>query len=206
MKAIKNIILDLGGVIMNLDVPKTISELEAIGITDIVNKTGHHYEHQFFYDLEIGAITEEEYLDALGKLSSASPSSQQVKAAWNALVLNMPKERIELIKTLKSKYNVYLLSNTNIIHQKKFLDEFEKANGYKFNTLFLKAYYSHEIGIRKPDAEVFNFVLEDSNLKAEESIFVDDSIDNIKAAESLGIQTFHVKDYNFVSGFGKSIL
>jgi putative hydrolase of the HAD superfamily len=206
MNAIKNIILDLGGVIMNLDVPKTISELKTLGITDIVNKTGHHYEYRFFYDFEIGAITEEEYLEALRKLSPASPSLEEIRTAWNALILDMPKERIELIKTLKSKYNVYLLSNTNIIHQKKFLYEFEKANGFKFNNLFLKAYYSHEIGIRKPDAEVFNFILNDSNLQAEESIFVDDSIDNINAAAALGIQTFHIKDYNFVSGFSKAIL
>jgi putative hydrolase of the HAD superfamily len=206
MKAIKNIILDLGGVIMNLNVPKTISELKTIGITDIVNKTGHHYEYRFFYDFEIGAITEEEYLEELRKLSSQSPSYEQIKMAWNALILDMPKERIELIKKLKSKYNIYLLSNTNSIHQKKFLDEFEVANGFKFNDLFLKTYYSHEIGIRKPDAEIFSFILNDSELNAEESIFVDDSIDNIKAAEKLGIQTFHINDYNLVSGFAEKVL
>lgn len=206
MNGLKNIILDLGGVILNLDVPKTIKALEVLGITDIVNKTGHHYEYSFFYEFEIGAISEDKYLENLQKLSSKSPSYNDIKAAWNALVLDMPKERIAFIKSLQSKYNVYLLSNTNAIHQKKFHDAFEKEYGVAFNTLFKKAYYSHEVGIRKPDVEVFSFVLEDSVLKAEESIFVDDSIDNIKAAEALGMQTFHIVNYNLLTDFAKHIL
>ena len=206
MKAVKNIIFDLGGVILNLDVPKTITKLQTIGIDNIVNKTGHHYEYSFFYDFEIGKISEEEFLEALSKLSSERPTHEAIKAAWNAMLLDMPKSRITFIESLKGKYNLYLLSNTNAIHQKCFLDEFETANGYKFNELFAKAYYSHEVGIRKPDESIFNFLLKDSNLKPEESIFIDDSIDNIKAAESLGIQTFHVKDYNLLSDFASQVL
>ncbi|GAL60716.1 HAD family hydrolase [Algibacter lectus] len=206
MKTIKNIIFDLGGVILNLDVPKTISELQTIGIDNIVNKTGHHYEYSFFYDFEIGKISKEEFLEALFKLSSKAPNHEAIKVAWNAMILDMPKARIAFIESLKGKYNLYLLSNTNAIHQKHFLDEFETANGYKFNNLFTKAYYSHEVKIRKPDAGIFNFLLKDSNLKPEESIFIDDSIDNIKAAENLGIQTFHVKDYNLLSDFASQVL
>ncbi|MCL5127064.1 HAD family phosphatase [Algibacter sp. L4_22] len=206
MKTIKNIIFDLGGVILNLNVPKAIAELETIGITDIVNKTGHHYEYSFFYDFEIGKISEDEYLEALFNLSNETPSYEQIRTAWNAMILDIPKERIAYIESLRSKYNVYLLSNTNAIHQKKFLDEYEAANGSKFNDLFKKAYYSHEVGIRKPDENIFSFVLNDSKLNAEESIFIDDSIDNIKAAESLGIQTFYIKDYNLLSGFATQIL
>lgn len=206
MKAIKNIIFDLGGVILNLNVPKTRAELESIGINNIVNKTGHHYEYSFFYDFEIGKISEEEFLDALLQLSSKNPSHDAIKKAWNAMILDMPKARIAFIESLKDKYNLYLLSNTNAIHQKYFLDEFEVANGFKFNDLFVKAYYSHEVGIRKPDEGIFSFLLSDSKLRADESIFIDDSIDNVKAAEKLDIHTFHVKDYNLLSGFASKIL
>lgn len=120
MKTIKNIIFDLGGVILNLDVPKTISELQTIGIDNIVNKTGHHYEYSFFYDFEIGKISKEEFLEALFKLSSKAPNHEAIKVAWNAMILDMPKARIAFIESLKGKYNLYLLSNTNAIHQKHF--------------------------------------------------------------------------------------
>lgn len=206
MKTVKNIIFDLGGVIMNLDVPKTISALQNIGITDIVNKTGHHYKYSFFYDFEIGKVSEQEFLNELSNLSTEAPSDVEIQNAWNAMIFDIPKDRIDFIKRLKTDYNIYLLSNTNAIHQKKFLDEFEKAQGFKFNTLFEKAYYSHEIKIRKPDEAIFTYVLKDSELKAEESMFIDDSIDNIKAAENLGIQTFHIKDYNLLTDFAAVIL
>jgi len=206
MKNVKNIIFDLGGVIMNLDVPKTISALREIGVTDIVNNTGHHYKYSFFYDFEIGKITPQDFINELRNLSSENPSDAQLQNAWNAMIFDIPKDRVDFIKSLKPNYNIYLLSNTNAIHQKKFLDEFEKAQGFKFNTLFEKAYYSHEIKIRKPDEAIFTYVLKDSQLQAEASIFIDDSIDNIKAAEGLGLQTFHIKDYNLLTDFASVIL
>jgi len=206
MKNVKNIIFDLGGVIMNLDVPKTISALREIGVTDIVNNTGHHYKYAFFYDFEIGKITPQDFINELRNLSSEKPSDAQLQNAWNAMIFDIPKDRVDFIKSLKPNYNIYLLSNTNAIHQKKFLDEFEKAQGFKFNTLFEKAYYSHEIKIRKPDEAIFTYVLKDSQLQAEASMFIDDSIDNIKAAEGLGLQTFHIKNYNLLTDFASVIL
>ncbi|MCF7567990.1 HAD family phosphatase [Sabulilitoribacter arenilitoris] len=188
MGKIKNIVFDLGGVIMNLNVPKTIEEFERLGITNIINRTGHHYTDSVFYDFEIGKVSEFEFIEKLRKMSSLQPSSEEIQNAWNAMILNMPQERIECLINLKEKYNIYLLSNTNSIHQKKFLNEVNKENNFSFNNLFIKAYYSHELGIRKPDEKVFRFVLKDSNLNAEETLFIDDSIDNIRVAEKAGIK------------------
>jgi HAD superfamily hydrolase (TIGR01509 family) len=196
MKNIKNIVFDLGGVIMNLDVPKTIEAFRELGIDNIVNDTGHTYQHSFFYELEIGKISEDEFLESLFNLSDQEPTNQQITAAWNTMILDMPKERIDFLNNLKTKYNLFLLSNTNSIHQKKYLDDFKEHYKTSFNKIFKKAYYSHEIGIRKPDAAVFNFILNDSSLKAEETLFVDDALSNIESAQNAGIQIYHLQNYN----------
>lgn len=197
-KNIKNIIFDLGGVIMGLDVPKTIKEFEQLGITDIVNNTGHHYTDPIFYDLEIGKVSEDAFIEKLINMSHLNPSSDEIVNAWNAMILDMPKERINILSNLKEEYNIYLLSNTNSIHQKKFLNEVNEANNFSFNKLFKKAYYSFEIGIRKPDNEVFEYALLDSNLNPSETLFVDDSQENLNAAQVLGIKTYHINNENSI--------
>jgi HAD superfamily hydrolase (TIGR01509 family) len=199
MNKIKNIIFDLGGVIMNLDVPRTINAFDALGIKNIVNDTGHHYQYSFFYDFEIGQISEDTFLQSLSNISKKSNSFKEIKQAWNTMILDIPKDRIDFLQNLKEDYNLFLLSNTNSIHQKKYLTEFNEKYKFSLNTLFKKSYYSHEIGIRKPDLEVFNFVLKDSSLIAEETLFVDDSLINIKSAENSGMNTFHIKNYNIKS-------
>lgn len=196
MKNIKNIVLDLGGVIMGLDVPKTIEAFQKLGINNIVNNTGHNYQHSFFYEFEVGKISEATFLESLRNLSEQSPNDTQIIEAWNKMILDMPKDRIHFIKELKKEYTLFLLSNTNSIHQKKYLDEFQEDYQSSFNDIFKKAYYSHEIGIRKPDEEIFHFILKDSDLKVEETIFLDDSLSNIEGAKKVGINTFHVKNYN----------
>ncbi|PQB07745.1 hypothetical protein BST83_11720 [Polaribacter filamentus] len=198
MNKIKNIIFDLGGVIMNLDVPKTIIEFEKIGITNIVNNTGHHYTDPIFYDFEIGKVSEFEFIEKLKSISILDPSTNEVIEAWNAMILDMPSERIDILLNLKENYKIFLLSNTNSIHQKKFISEVNEENNISFNDLFQKAYYSFEVGIRKPDKEVFEFTLNDSNLNPKETLFVDDSIDNIKAAQDIGIQTYHIDGKNSI--------
>lgn len=196
---IKNIIFDLGGVIMNLDVPRTIKAFENIGITDFVNDTGHHYKNPVFYDFETGKVSESEFVEELANISANSLSGTQIREAWNAIILDMPIERIKFLLDLKKKYKIYLLSNTNSIHQEKFLRETNEANDFSFNELFEKAYYSHETGIRKPNEEVFHFVLKDSKLNTDKTLFVDDSLQNINSAQKTGLRTFHIKNYNLLS-------
>ncbi len=196
MNKIKNIVFDLGGVIMNLNVPKTIEEFERLGITNIVNSTGHHYTDSIFYDFEIGAVSEDEFVNRLSEVSNSNISYKAIKEAWNAMILNMPKERIEMLINLKNDYKLYLLSNTNSIHQEKFEREFKIHNGYDFKDLFNKVYYSHQVGIRKPEEEIFHFVLKSSKLEAKETLFIDDSFENIKVAQKAGIQTYHINYKN----------
>lgn len=203
MKRIKNLVFDLGGVIMNLDVPQTIKEFEVLGIKNIVNDTGHHYTESIFYDFEIGKVSEIEFLEKLKSISSLKPTISEIRDAWNAMILDMPRERIDLIIDLKKDYKIFLLSNTNSIHQQKFLEEFNRENNFSFNRLFQKAYYSHEIGVRKPNTESFEFVLNDSNLDPSATLFLDDSIQNINSAKSIGMEGRLISNGNLKSNLLK---
>ncbi len=196
MDKIKNIVFDLGGVIMNLNVPKTIEKFERLGITNIVNSSGHHYTDSVFYDFEIGVVSEDEFVNKLLGMSNSNVTYKNVKEAWNAMILNMPKERIELLISLKKNYRLFLLSNTNSIHQEKFEREFIINNGYNFKDLFNKVYYSHQVGIRKPEEKIFRFVLKSSKIEAKETLFIDDSFENIEVAQKAGIQTYHINSKN----------
>ena len=103
MNKIKSIIFDLGGVIMNLDVPRTINAFDTLGIKNIVNDTGHHYQHSFFYDFEIGQISENTFLQSLSNLSNQPNNFLEVEKAWNAMILDIPKDKIDFLQTLKKR-------------------------------------------------------------------------------------------------------
>ena len=121
------------------------------------------------------------------------------------MLLDIPKERIVLIRKLALKYNVFLLSNTNEIHLthiNKYL--FDTYGITTINSLFKKAYFSHEIGFRKPNPEIFEFVLNENNLNPSETLFVDDSIEHIQSAKQLGINTKHLVDETLTHFFNEN--
>ena len=196
---IKNIIFDLGGVIMNLAIHNTIKAFEELGIKNIVDKAGHYYKYPVFYDLEIGEISDIEFIRQLQELSTQNVPHERIKQAWNAMILDMPKDRIDFILNLKNGYRVFLLSNTNSIHKEKFELAFNEQNSFLFTELFEKIYYSHEVGMRKPDEKIFHFVLEDSKLEPQETLFIDDSIQNINTAKRLGIRIFHLQNESLLA-------
>lgn len=189
----KNIIFDFGGVILNLDVSATIKAFDELGIKDIANSTGHYYRDPVFNQYEIGAVSDQEFRDVVKTLSDQPLTNDQIDRAWTKMLLDIPKERVDFILELKKSYRIFLLSNTNHIHQLQFEPYFENLYGFPFSDLFERIYYSHDEGIRKPDADAFTNVLEKSVLVASESLFVDDSFENIKSASKLGIKTHHVR-------------
>jgi putative hydrolase of the HAD superfamily len=116
----------------------------------------------------------------------------QIDAAWNAMLLDVPAEKIELLRHMKSRYRTFLLSNTNRIHVECFSAELERVYGSKdFSPWMARCYYSCEIGMRKPNEEIFRFVLDENNLVAEETLFIDDSPQHISGAAACGIETLH---------------
>lgn len=191
---IKNIILDLGGVIINLDTQQPFTTFKELFADNYLEIETTFKAMNLFNNFEIGKVSAEEFiLFFLNRHPNLTP--KQVVAIWNSMLLDIPKERIVLIRKLTLKYNVFLLSNTNEIH-------LTQINHYLFdtygitsiNSLFKKAYFSHEVGFRKPDTEIFKLVLNENKLNPSETLFVDDSIEHIQSANQLGIITKHLVD------------
>lgn len=194
MNKIKNIIFDLGGVILDIDFNKAQEAFEKLGVTNFAQYFDVGHAASFFREHESGSMNDEDFLSSLQKLAANSLEPERVQAAWNALLISFPPERIEFLKKLKTKYRLFLLSNTNGIH----VNAFEKmySNAFPdevFTDLFEKIYYSHQVKMRKPNKEIYEYVLKDKQLKPDETLFVDDALVNVEAARKAGIEGIHLQ-------------
>lgn len=193
MKKVHNIIFDLGGVFINLDFQKTTQAFQQLGIQNFQHFFSQNHSNDLFIALETGKISANEFFELLRKTTGINTDNQTITNAWNAMLLNFPPERIEWLNKINKQYPVYLFSNTNIIHYNCFMQLFQRDVGMQnFNEQFSKAYYSHEMGMRKPDADGFEYILQQNNLKPEETLFIDDTVANINTAKALGFQTIHL--------------
>ncbi|MFZ1528223.1 MAG: HAD family phosphatase [Ferruginibacter sp.] len=191
----KNIIFDFGGVLLNLDIPLTIEAFRQLGIPDFDKHFTQYTADPVIEDLETGKISNADFLDRLVTLGGGAFSTGQATTAWNAMMLGYRKTSLDFLKTLAGGgYRLFLLSNTNDIHHRVFTKAIFEQTGYKtLDEFFEKAYYSHKIGLRKPYADVFEFVLNDAGLLAAETLFIDDSYTNTDAAAALGFKTHLLK-------------
>ncbi|HOP05576.1 MAG TPA: HAD family phosphatase [Tenuifilaceae bacterium] len=192
-RPIKNIIFDLGGVILNIDYHLTINAFKKLGIDSFESYFSQAQQNGLFDKLDKGQISPQEFRNSLRELVNLSLSDSAINQAWNAMLLDFPKHRIELLKKVKGHYKTFLLSNTNAIHIEEYNKILDRTFGYKnLSFLFNKEYYSHEIGMRKPDEEVFLHIIKENLLHPEETLFIDDSIQHVEAAQKLGINTYHL--------------
>lgn len=191
-ESIKNIIFDLGVVIINIDTELSVKAMRELGFRDFEKSYSLFKQTDLFDKLEKGLIEPDYFRNELRKHIKNEVSNQNFDKAWGAMLLDFPKARIDLIKKLGKKYNIYLLSNTNAIHYNQYSQDFIDQYGFEFNSLFIKAHYSFQMGMRKPDVEIFEFALKDSNLLPEETLFVDDLKVNIESAKKVGLQTMWV--------------
>ncbi|KAI8598907.1 Hydrolase, HAD superfamily [Dissophora ornata] len=194
--SIKNLIFDLGNVILRLDQSATANGFKALGATNFPTLSQHH-SSKTIVDYETGKISAEEFR-ATVRSSIGLPDTvtdEQFDQAWNAMLLDFPPGRLELMRTLKKDfgYKVYLLSNTNAIHieyvDKSCLKDYTEDSLYSF---FDQVYYSHDIGHRKPSKEAFEHILKDQDLVASETLFLDDMPENVEAAKACGLQAAQV--------------
>lgn len=203
MRQAKNLILDLGGVLLNLDYNRTKEAFAALGVPDFNAHYTQFKGSPLFDDLETGRVTDKAFYDALRKSAGLDLTDAQIRDAWNAMLLDFPETRIALLKGLRSRYRLFLLSNTNAIHYEAFQRTFKNETGMdSLDQLFDKAYYSHLMGVRKPEPEPFRMILEEQGLKGEETLFVDDTLPNLAGAQTLGIQTVHLQPPMTLEGLG----
>ena len=193
MRRIKNIIFDLGGVIINLDMLKTIQIFESFGIPDFANTYNQFSQTDLFDRFDKGKITEDEFFDTIKSTFHLNQSKQELVDAWNAMLLDIPAYRLERLMWYMKNYRTFLLSNTNETHISSFEEYLKKQHHVaNLSAFFEKDYYSCRLGMRKPDAEIFEFVLNENSLEAGETIFVDDTINHIRGAGSVGLHTIHL--------------
>lgn len=193
-KGIETIIFDLGGVILDIDPQKTMNAFKNLVSTDFASVYKELTEMKMLQNLETGKITFNEFANELNKFSSNPALLNDIKNAWNAMIIDIPENRIRLLEKLKKQYSIYLLSNTNSIHQEKFHGIVKQKYNLDFRLLFTKAYYSHELGLRKPGIEIYQYVLNDSKIKPSTALFLDDYIENLENAKKLGIQCYQVNE------------
>ncbi len=187
---IKHIIFDLGGVVLNIDFNKAAKSFKKLGLDDFEGLYSKAAQSKLFDRLERGIISPTEFRKELRELAGIEMNDQQIDQAWNDLILDFPPARLQLLQDLRSNYKLYLLSNTNKIHADFYNQDLRENHGIDgLEELFDKVYYSHEIALRKPDAAPFEYLLNDQNIKAEECLFIDDSLPNILTANQLGFYT-----------------
>ena len=193
MKKCKAIIFDLGAVILNINYQNTIDEFTKLGVKNAATFYSKKIQTDLFNQIETGMISSNEFLKALQKETN-NANIKQLEKAWNAMLIDLPEERLQLIKKLKKNHTIYLLSNTNVIHINAFKKQLGNKRWLAFIKLFDKIYLSHELGLRKPDVKIFEHVLKEQKLKAEEVFFIDDSPQHIAGAKKLGIHSHHLLD------------
>ncbi len=190
MNNIKNIIFDLGGVLLDIDYNKTIIAFEQLGFKNFKSNFSPYKMDALFENLETGKISETTFYESIKAISINPLSNNQIKNAWNALMLSFRTDSLAFLEKISSKYNLYLLSNTNSIHLTAFDEIFKKDAGKpSLDAYFIKSYYSNIIGLRKPDTAIYSFVLQDAGIKASETLFIDDLANNIEGAKAVGINT-----------------
>lgn len=190
LNGVKNIIFDLGGVLLNIDPKKTIEAFGRLGMEQLIGDKGLSYDHDIFYLMEQGKVTPEEFRNGVRQLISTEVTDDQIDNAWTAMLLDFPANRVELVKNLRNNYKIYLFSNTNAIHVAKYQANFKSQHGFEVSSLFEIDFYSNEIGYRKPSPESFQEIIRLSGINPEESIFIDDSLPNVEAAIGCGLKGY----------------
>ncbi|MFO8067318.1 MAG: HAD family phosphatase [Bacteroidales bacterium] len=189
--SIKNIIFDLGGVILNVDYHKSINKFKSLGIADFEKLFTQAKQNKLFDLLDTGEISPEGFRDKIREYGNTNLTDNQIDEAWNAMLLDLPKERIELLQKVKKKYRTFLLSNTNAIHYPEYMRYMKSEFGVEnLSELFEKEYLSHEIGMRKPNTETFTHITREQGLNPQETLFIDDTKQHVEGARKAGLNAY----------------
>ncbi len=191
MQHIKNIIFDLGGVIIDLNPENTILAFNKLSYMPFEQIYSGPSQNALFQAFDKGTINTEDFFKALRKEIRYDGPDETMLKAWNAMLLDVPGKRLDMLVEMKQRYRTFLLSNTCEPHIRAFEHDLYIQHGVRnFKDYFDRVYYSCRIGMRKPDPEIFEFVLKENELKPEETVFIDDSAQHVKAAGSCGINSY----------------
>ncbi|MBI1836987.1 MAG: HAD-IA family hydrolase [Flavobacteriia bacterium] len=190
---IEAIIFDLGGVIINLDYSLTTKAFQDLGLKNFEEIYAQANQSTLFDDFETGKISAQHFVNLLLPYLPIGISANKVVHAWNAMILDFPVERLELLLELKQKRKLILLSNTNEIHLQAVNRSLSKVTDKPLSYFFDEIYLSHEIGMRKPTTAIFEYVCEEQNLNVNRTLFIDDTIRHVEGARLTGLKGYHLK-------------
>jgi glucose-1-phosphatase len=185
---IRNIIFDLGGVLLNLDYQATIDQFKQLGVKNFDHFFTQAEQVHLFDRFDKGEISVEDFREELRQLSGVPMSDEEIDDAWNAMILDVPQQQLPLLELVRDHYRIFLLSNTNAIHIPFFFNYLRVAHGYEsMEQIFEKQYLSFEIGMRKPDLDIFDYVLRENGLNPSETLFIDDTRGHVNGSLRAGI-------------------
>ncbi|HPG32638.1 MAG: HAD family phosphatase [Lentimicrobiaceae bacterium] len=192
LNGIKNIIFDFGNVLLNINPLLSASAFSDLGVRDGIDFWGSRSSSDLLIGLEKGSVSPDEFRKVAMQMLVPGITPQQIDQAWNALLLDFPMKRVEKLQELRQSYRLFLLSNSNQIHYDCFMKRFESEYGFGLDQLFEKLWFSHQLGMVKPDAAIFRHVLGDADLNPSETLFIDDTLVHVEAARLEGIHAFHL--------------
>ena len=194
LKNIETIIFDLGGVVIDLDSKSVIDQFRRYSnktTKDIIRLISHS---QDLIDYEIGKMSDSDFCEAVNKLLHTELSQASFEIIWNSFLGNIKQDKLHLMLALKDRFNLLILSNTNAIHQKSFDQRVGELIPLRvMSDMVNTAYYSHELGLRKPDPNIYKRVIDLQNLNPTRTLFFDDRQENINMAQNFGIQAIQVE-------------
>ncbi|MBR5635186.1 MAG: HAD family phosphatase [Prevotella sp.] len=184
MKFMKNIIFDLGGVLVGFDRQRSIDAFERIGCGKVADYIRDHRTEDLFYLIELGEISTHDFCEEVRQMTATNADDEAIIHAWNVLLTPVTENRLQRLRELREKgVRLFLLSNTNDMHW--------QYCGHQLDGCFERVFLSYEMRLAKPDTAIFAEVLRQADIDAHDTLFIDDNADNIAAAASLGIKTFH---------------
>ena len=201
-KTTKNILFDLGGVILDIDVQATLKKFYELGFPSELLQYPLNMTTDLFYRYETGKIDTVGFRDGIRHISGVEVSDEELDDAWNAMIVRIPEKRTTLIKQLSERYDLYMLSNTSPLHAPVYERMYLETSGIPMHEAFKKIYYSYDIGCHKPDAEAWEYVISDAGIIPGETLFLDDNIHNIKASQELGFQAIHIHERRSLTDLG----
>ena len=204
-EGIKNIIFDLGAVLIDIDFQKVSLAFEKIGIKNFDKQFSQLSATGLFEDLETGRISNDEFYQQMITQAGNGVGESDIELAWNAILQDFRVKSLDYLELLKDRYRLFLLSNTNDIHLRKVNEIlFRQTGRQQLDDYFFKAYYSHKVGLPKPGEAIFQHVLKDAGINASDSFFIDDSVPNVETALKRGIRALQllagerIEDIGFV--------
>ena len=200
--SIKALLFDLGGVIIDIDPLNTIKEFQKKSSKPSGSFEGLDYRYSkndselmsFFYEYEKGLVSENEFREGMRKLGKINLNDSKIDKIWNLGIVKINEELLNYIVSLNERYSIMILSNTNSIHRKHFDALVNNLYGKNFNQIFNRVYYSYELGLRKPEKEIYEFVVKDSGFLSNEILFFDDIKENIESCENVGMKGYKVNN------------